>query len=194
MYKACGALVLGLLVLGSSAASAQCRNNNVLTNGAYGVQSYGVQSYGAQSGAYYDARTGGRYVNPNQTVYNNNNNVAVYQQQLNQAAQVNAYSQYNNGYANNGYANNAYGNAYNNQVSYQGYNQVTVTPNQAYGYNVNQPGYVQVNPWNGQATNTYNGYSYNNAVAGQQVRGNNCLPRRHHGNMNSVYNRFWVNR
>src|SRR4051812_14047888 len=103
MFKRSCALVLGLLV-SSSATFAQCRN---VSPAQYGYQ----QNYGGvASGAYYDARTGGRYVNPgvNYGGYSNplaQNNVRVYQDQLNQAYQVNAGNgAYNNGYA-YGYSN-----------------------------------------------------------------------------------------
>lgn len=167
------ALVLGLLVLSSTSSFAQCRNIS--------PAQYGIPSYGVQSGAYYDARTGGRYVNPNAGYYGNpvSNNVRVYQDQLNQAYQVGAYNAYNNAAGfNNGY-NNVYNNGYTNQ-----FGQVTITPQ----FTSNQPGYVGVNPWNGYAGQSYNGYNYgqfnNNAY-----RGRNCRPQH-----NAFNQRFWVNR
>lgn len=156
-------LVLGLLVVSSSATLAQCRNVS-------------PAQFGIQSGAYYDARTGGRYVNPNGNLgyYNQvSNNVRVYQDQLNQSYQVNAYNQFNNGYANYGYNN-----GYTNQLG-----QVTVTPQ----YSPNQVGYVGVNPWNGYAGQSYNGYNYNQGNRG--YRSNNCRPQH-----NAFNQRFWVNR
>jgi hypothetical protein len=168
MFKRCGALVLGLLAL-SSASFAQCRNVS-------------PAQYGVQSGAYYDARTGGRFVNPNGNygAYPQvSNNVRVYQDQLNQSYQVNAYNQYNA-------YNPAYGNAYGYGNNYAtGYNQVTVTPQ----YSPNQVGYVGVNPWNGYAGQSYNGYNYGQ-MNGR--RGNNCRPQNNAFNNN--YGRFWINR
>ena len=208
MFKRCGALVLGLLVLSSSAAVAQghCRNNRgplvngLAAQGAYGA--YGA-SYGVQSGAFYDARTGGRYVNPNNGIYNNgvysaagvSSNVGVYQDQLRQTAQVQAYNQaYGNPYG------NAYGNTYANAsgyggANYNGYDQY----NQ--GYAINQPGHVTVtpigqNPWNGYVSNTYNGYTYPTTVQPGFQNGNNCRPRgqRNYGGAGNPYGRFWVSR
>ena len=178
MFKSCGALVLGLLVLSSSPSFAQCRN---ISPAQYASQYSYNNGYGAQvaSGAYYDARSGGRYVNPGYVNPLVANNVAVYQAQLNQSYQVGAngylgqgYNQYNNGY-NAGYVN-PYGNAYT-----AGFNQITVQPQ----YSPNQVGYVGVNPWNGYGGNSYNGYSY-------QMQGQG----RHHHEHEHEGGRFWLNR
>ena len=111
---------------------------------------------GVASAGFYDARTGGRYVGPNNLsygVYNSagvysNNNVAVYQAQLQQTYAVQGYNQ--------GYNNGGYSNGYVNPYSYNG--GVTVSPyvNNSYNYNT-----VAVNPWNNYVGQSYNGYNYN---------------------------------
>lgn len=142
MIQRCGALVLGLLVLSASAALA--RHDDCWENARYG-QGCGVQ---VQNG-YYNGYNGGGYVQPggytmgypNGGVYNAagvSNNVAIYQNQMNQTAQVYGYNNaYNMGYA--GVGNN-YGAGF------------TTYGNGAC---------VGVNPWNGYTSNSYNGYTYN---------------------------------
>jgi hypothetical protein len=174
MIKRCGALVLGLLVL--SASSAFARHDDCWENARYGQRPV-VQ---AQAG-FYNAYNGGGYVQPSgytmgyptNGVYNaaGANNVAVYQNQMNQTAQVYGYNNaYNQGYA--GVGNN-YGGGF------------TTYGNGAY---------VGVNPWNGYTSNSYNGYTYNQPG---YVQYNNAAQYRQPCQNRNAFGgnqRYWISR
>ena len=148
----------------------------------YGVYPGGYVAPGVTPprGAYYDARTGGTFVNPNQTqvinVGGNCNNGFPNQGGYYQVGQGGYYQ---GGYNQGGFGQSGTGNGgttvFNNggTTAFPGQNGVgyggaNSYGGNAFGYNGNSFGYtngaanpyVGVNPWNGHVSNSYNGYNY----------------------------------